>query len=97
MAMADDRKNVVTDPEERSVFAALEDPRWDFRTIGGLISSTNLAPERIRETIARYPAFIRHSPVPSPTGRDLYTLKMDLSRREALSVARGALSKSAPD
>jgi hypothetical protein len=94
--MADNWKNVVTDAAERAVFAALEDPKWDFRTIDGLVSSTQLDPAKVTETIARYPAFIRRSPVPGPEGKDLFTLDMDLSSREALSVARGAISKTVP-
>lgn len=96
MSKGKDWEDLVVDDGEREVFEALKDPRWDFRTIDGIASSTKLDPTRVSQTIERYPDLIRRSSVPGPNGKDLFTLRKDLSPREALSVARGAISKSAP-
>ncbi len=38
--------------EERSVFAALSDPGYDFRTIAGLAKSTGIVEDRITQILA---------------------------------------------
>lgn len=90
-----DWKEVVTEPEERKVFEALANPEWDYRTIGGLASETGLDRSMIEKTLDQWSDLIRQSPVPSKRGSDLYTLH-EPSLREALSLARGAISKSSP-
>lgn len=85
----------ITDPTERRVFEALEDRRWDFRTIHGLAASTRLSEEVVRKTLNRYPQFIRRSPLPDTEGRELYTLvSRGRGLREWYRTTRAFITKS---
>ena len=85
----------VIDPKERSIFEALSDPKWDFRTMDALMKKTGLSQSEIELIILRYENLIRESPVRDPKGRRLFTLKSKkLSMNEILNIARGVVSKS---
>ena len=68
-------KDIVEDPREVSLFQALEDDRWEWRTIEGLAKATGLTVEEVRGVLAKYPQLILTSSVPSPAGDDLYALQ----------------------
>ena|SRR6266853_1206494 len=70
-----DWRQVVTDPIERKIFEALEDPRWDWRTISALSRASGLDAENTRQVIRKYPILVRQSTVPGPNGEDIYTLQ----------------------
>ena len=40
-----DWRKVISDPIETKLFDALEDPRWEWRTISALSRATGLGPE----------------------------------------------------
>ncbi len=86
----------VSDPIERKVFEALDDPRWDFRTVQGLAKSTELPEHIVCDVLQRYPQFVRRSPVPDAQGRGLYTLvSKGGGFREWYATTRAFITKSA--
>ena len=68
-------REVVTDQAERRIFEALEDPRWEWRTVQALSQASRLAADEVRRVLSRYPLLVRKSVLPSPSGDDLYTLQ----------------------
>lgn len=54
-------QTAVTDPTDRRVFEALEDPRWDFRTVEGLSKTTGLPETTVRNVLARHPCWADYS------------------------------------
>ena len=92
---ANDWRPLISNPDERKVFEALEDSRWDFRTIRGLSASSGLPEERVRQVVMKYPNLVRQSSVLDRDGRELYTLaSKGSSLREWLSTTRAYLSKT---
>jgi hypothetical protein len=66
----------VPSEEERLVnlvFAALSDPRWEFRTAEGLASELDLTQEQVRQILESHGEFVRRSVATDRLGRDLYT------------------------
>jgi len=68
-------RNAITDEQEKKIFEALENPKWDWRTARALSKATGLKPEKVLIIIAKYPHLIRRSAVPSEKGEDLFTLQ----------------------
>ena len=68
-------RNVITDEREIKIFEALEDPKWDWRTVRALSKASGLEPEKVLTIIVKYPRLIRRSSVPSEKGEDLFTLQ----------------------
>jgi hypothetical protein len=62
------------DADWRRVRRALDDPKWDFRTIDGISRDAGLAKERVRDLIERHRDEVRLSRLRDANGRDLYTL-----------------------
>lgn len=52
-------QNAVTDSKEISVFHALENPDWDWRTLDGLKKATGLDASEILTIAYKYPQYIR--------------------------------------
>jgi len=73
--METDWRKVITDSKETKIFEALEDPQWEWRTVGALAKISGLSNEEVRKVLNKYPKFIRKSLVPSQDGEDLYTLQ----------------------
>jgi eukaryotic-like serine/threonine-protein kinase len=85
----------IANPEERKVFDALADPRWDFRTIEGIQKATGMSESRTLEIIRKYEGDrIRKSGIPDANGRDLYTLRRNRSAAEFWDILRTFISKS---
>ena len=63
----------VKDPQEARLFEALEDERWDWRTLGGLQRSCGMNETEVRQTVAKYPTLMRESR--SSTGEPIFTLQ----------------------
>lgn len=70
-----DWRQVITDPTEKKIFEALEDPKWDWRTITALSGVSGLNSESTRRILQKYPVLVRQSTVPGPGGEELYTLQ----------------------
>jgi hypothetical protein len=88
-------KEKITDENERAVFQALDDPKWDFRTVSGITRTTSIPEENVREIIARYPDLIRKSAVPDHRGQELYTLRSrPISATESAAMMRAFLAKT---
>jgi hypothetical protein len=66
---------VVTDPREVPIFEALEDPEWEWRTLGALSRISGSSLDEVRGILAKYPQFVRKSITPSKKGEELYTLQ----------------------
>ena len=63
----------MSDNSWPEVRAALEDPRWDFRTVTGIARETGLAPARVERVLELYRSEIRQ--VVSRNRQKIYTLK----------------------
>jgi len=79
-----DWRQVITDTTEREIFTALEDPKWDWRTISSLKTVSGLDVENIRRIIRKYPILIRQSTVPGQNGEELYTLQSRYFERQTI-------------
>ena len=90
--------DVIHNPNERKVFEALSDPKWDFRTVDGIRRVSGLPDNEIRSILDKYKGkLVRKSDIPDPHGRDIYTLKTDRAEtRELLAKLRTFISKSTP-
>ncbi len=55
-----------------SVYDALADSRWDFRTVGGISRQTGLAEDRVKELIEQHRAEVRQTL--SPEREAIFTL-----------------------
>lgn len=88
-------EETIRDAKERKVFEALENPKWDFRTVEGLSRSTELTNDDIKIILRKYQDFIRIVSIPDRMGRRLYKLKGRSTKRlEVLNTLRVFLSKS---
>lgn len=79
-----DWRKVISDPVETKVFEALEDPRWEWRTISALSRASGLDPEGTRRVLRKYPVLVRQSALPGPGGEDLYTLERRYFERQSI-------------
>lgn len=61
------------DPDE-AVMATLSDPRWEFRTVEGIVRATGLDVQTVRDVIRRNSEHVRGPLVPDERGREIYTL-----------------------
>jgi len=57
------------------VIAALEDPRFDWRTIDGVATQTGLSPSQVLQVLQGADEEIVRSSVPDEKGRTLYTTR----------------------
>ena len=88
-------RDEISDPTERKIFEALDNPAWDFRTVEGISRETALPESLVLDTIAKYPNLIRRTPVPDTKGRGLYTLtSRGGGLREWYSTTRAFVTKS---
>lgn len=66
-------KKYIRGNEERNVFEALDSPKWDFRTIEGIVRETRISRSKVKEIINRYPQLIVK--ITGPSNERLFTLK----------------------
>jgi hypothetical protein len=62
------------------VRSALSNPKWDFRTIGGIVRDTGLSREQVERVLADHQDLFRQSHL-TRNGAPLYTLR---EKRESL-------------
>ena len=72
---ASDWRSVVTDPQHVRIFEALEDPRWEWRTLSALARASGLNAEQTLRVLNTYPTFVRRFAIPGPNGEELFTLQ----------------------
>lgn len=85
----------VSDPRDRKVLEALDNPYWDFRTVGGIAKDTGLSESEVRQVLEKYPDYVRRSPLPDSRGHGLYALRSKpVKLQELLSEARTFISKT---
>jgi len=88
--------DVIHNPDERKVFEALADPKWDFRTVDGIRKASGLPDDEIRSILNKYKGkLVRKSDIPDPHGREIYTLNTEKAEtQELLAKLRTFISKS---
>ena len=75
------------------VHSALGDPKWDFRTVEGIVRDTGLEPERVKRLLDRHRSEIRQRM--SRDRRIIYTLKSrPMKMREIIADLQVYASKS---
>jgi len=68
-------EEVITDPDERKVFAALDAPAYTWRTIPAIARQTGLPEGRVSQILDKYNfKLTRRSEVPSVSGQPLVGL-----------------------
>jgi hypothetical protein len=68
-------EEVITDPDERKVFGALDGPGYTWRTIPAISRQTGLPQERVSQILDKYTfKLTRRSEVPSVSGEPLVGL-----------------------
>lgn len=77
-------RQVITNPNEKKIFEALEDPVWEWRTISALSSLSGLDREGTRRVLQRYALLVRQSELPGPGGEELYTLQRRYFERQSV-------------
>lgn len=77
-------RRVIRGPVETRLFEALEDPNWEWRTISALSRATGLGPEDTCRILRKYPALVRQSVMPGPSGEELYTLQRRYFERQSI-------------
>lgn len=65
----------------RAVLKALEDPRWDWRTVDGVAQETGLSEDEVLEIIESSPDEVLRSRTPDNRGRALYTSRRHYAKR----------------
>lgn len=74
--------------EAALVHRALEDPKWDWRTVPGVAKSTGLSEPQVESALSSSAAIIRSS-VPDEHGRALFTTRTHYKKRRSfLDVLR---------
>lgn len=68
-----------------SVMRALEDPRYEWRTIEGVCQQTDLPPDKVREILESSSDIVRSS-VPDELGRSLYTTRKHYRQTHGLGA-----------
>ena len=68
-------ETLAENPQERKVFEALSNPRWNYRTIEGIKKDTGIREPEIEAILQKYRNRLVHkADIPDKFGRDLYTL-----------------------
>ena len=68
-------EEIITDPEERKVFAALDGPAYTWRTLSAVARQTELPESRVSQILDKYNfKLTRRSTVPSISGQPLVGL-----------------------
>jgi DNA-binding transcriptional regulator GbsR (MarR family) len=87
------------DPKIERVVAALEDARYEWRTVKGVVDQTGLSREEVLEALIKLidEEVVIRSTVPSERGEDLYTTREHYKRFTSLSKRLGAAFRNRAD
>jgi len=95
--MADISENFVREnlsKDEIRVLEAVEDEKWDFRSVDGISRETQIPPSTVKEILESHKNLFRKSDAPDRKGRILYTIRSrPVKSRERLAFIRLIFSK----
>lgn len=74
------------EPKTRSVLNALNNPKYEWRTVSGISKEAHLSPEEAIEIlgILRAQGLVLRSNVPSQDGKELFITREKFNRRSSL-------------
>ena len=79
----------------KSVFDALADLIWDFRTIKGIAASAKIPENEVRTIVEAHPETVRRSHVLDKNGSELFTMRSKPAfMRERLAALRMFITNS---
>jgi len=73
-------------PERQTIIAALEDPRFDWRTVDGIAEQTHLPESDIRRVLEESEDEVVRSSIPDKYGRVLYTTRKHYKETHGLGA-----------
>lgn len=76
----------LDDTTMRRVIDALEDPRYDWRTVEGVAEQIGVDPSTVRAILKRSEDKIVRSSVPDESGRSLYTTRRHYRQTNGLGT-----------
>ena len=84
--------------DEKKIIAALENPKYDWRTVEGICQETGISSEAVLEWIKRMEDIVVQSSIPDKKGQNLYTTRKHFARlsnivSRSLSAATGSIRK----
>lgn len=82
----------VLDQEGQSIVRALENPKWDWRTIDGIAEEIGISPQRVASILALLPNVVDivQSAVPDKRGRLLFTTRNHYFKRQNIAKTTGS-------
>jgi hypothetical protein len=81
--------------EEKAVLAALEDPKWEFRTVDGIATTTGVSAAKVEDILNRRREWVRESNIRDEKGRRLFTLRSrPKTWREILAELRAIVTRT---
>ena len=90
-----DWRKVIEHPSDRKLFEALEDSRWEWRTVPALSKASGLSEDDVRRVLQSHPGLVRRSILTSVAGDELFTLQERHFQRQSLAEKiRNSLSSS---
>jgi len=77
----------VLDEKGQKVVRALENPKWDWRTIDGISEETGIDPHQVALILTFFPNVVDivQSSVPDKRGRTLYTTRNHYNQRQTIA------------
>lgn len=66
------------------IIRALENPKYKWRTIGGISKETALTPDVIKNELQKHPDLIIKSSIQSINGEDLYTTRAHYRKNSSI-------------
>jgi hypothetical protein len=86
---------VIADIEDEALVRELENPRWAFRTVGGVASALGISRNVLEAFIEKHPHSVRWLPARDEDGDQLFApASRPVSIRERLINLRGFVAKS---
>ena len=77
----------VLDENGQSVVRALENPKWDWRSVDGISEETGIDPHQVASILTLLPNVVDivQSSVPGKQGRPLYTTRNHYNKRQNIA------------
>ena len=81
---------------KEKVIMALENSKYDWRTLKGIASETGITQEKVKEIISQLDELIVQSSVPDKDGNDLFTTRKHYNKNQSflkrsLDAASGSI------